>query len=178
MPRDFVFSPWPELLRGIGHVVGWGALLLAAAVLIVARRNTYGLHILRGTVGVAVFAAGLLFLVTALRGTWDVRYVAGPADTLPVTGGAVVVHRGPNSMRLDIEAEARPAAYGPSRRHDADAERVATAVERYLETARPKGAPVAGLLSLLGLILICWPARRGLSSDADDAALPPAVGHA
>jgi hypothetical protein len=179
MTHDFGFAQWPQLLRGIGHVVGWGALLLAAAVMIVARRNTYGLHILRGLVGVAVFAAGMLCFVTALRGTWEPVYVAGRADTLPVTGGSVVIDGHTRSLRLNVEADAAPAGFRQSSGPDADAERVATAVERYLETARLKGVPVAGLLSLLALVLICWPARRAREAtfDADDAALPPAVGN-
>ncbi len=61
MTRDFGFSRWPQFMRGIAGVVAWGAMLTAAVVLIVSRRGTYGMHILRGVAGVAMFglAAGV-----------------------------------------------------------------------------------------------------------------------
>jgi hypothetical protein len=183
MTRDFGFAAWPQLLRTIGYVVGWGALMLAAAVLIVSRRNTYGLHIVRGMFGVAVYTGSLLMTVNALHGSWTARPVAGPWDTLAVPGAERVMHGDGRSatMQVYVERDGPAADIGHPRRHDEDAERVATAFEGYIATARPQATPVAGGLALIGLVLMCWPARRSrdaaLVSD-DDAALPPAVENA
>jgi hypothetical protein len=181
MTREFGFAQWPQLLRVIGQVVGWGSLMLAAAVLIVSRRNTYGLHILRGTVGVAVFTASLMFLVNAMRGTWDARYVVRSTDVARDNDGEFVMQAGGTTIRMDVESSATsgPSA-GHPRRHDDDAERVANAVQRYLDSGRPQAIPMAGGLSLLGLVLICWPARRGRNADvmASDEAVPPTVENA
>jgi hypothetical protein len=69
----------------------------------------------------------------------DVRVITGPIVVPHPPPGDVHLHRG-----------------GP----DQDAERVASAFERYLNRADGRlVAPSAGFI-LLGIVLICWPARK------------------
>jgi hypothetical protein len=177
MTRDFGFSHWPQLLRGIAYVVGWGAMLLAAAVLIVSRRNTYGLHILRGSLGVGVFALSLMMLVRSLQGSW--AEAAWLPDALAVPGGDLIRHGEPpiqpgdGPVRIDVEnGGGRQLVQVRRGARDAEAERVARAVERYVESAhlQPQALPVAGAVALLGLVLMCWPARSAREVVASPAA--------
>lgn len=185
MTRTFGFAKWPDLLLTIGYVVGWSALLLAAGVLVVARRDTYGTHILRGVVGVAVFAASLMLLDRTLHGDWKAIASGAPDEgTLAVTGGNVILRQGDVSMHVNVERgdvhmEHPPVAPGG---RDEDAERVAAAVERYFAGAAVRKLPIAGGIALFGLVLMSWPARRERSTTevepADEPAVPPAAEHA
>jgi hypothetical protein len=178
IPRDltegFGFSHWPQLMLTVGYVAGWAALLLAGAVLVIARRSTYGLHIVRGLVGVAVFAASLLFLDRALHRDWKVVVASGADDAITsaaITSGGVSVHS--PDLDLDVGPEGVHASRPARRPHDPDAERVAQAFERYLGSASTSAIPVAGGVALVGLVLMCWPARK---RDASDDVLPPVGG--
>jgi hypothetical protein len=167
MTRQMGFAQWPQFLRGIGHVAGWGSLLLAAAVLVVARRNTYGLHILRGLVGVAVFSASLLLAVKALQGSWE-QVAAANSDVQMIGGEAIIVAHHPGVV--DVQR-----VHGND-----DGERVASAVEQYLKGASTGKLPVAGGIALIGLVLMSWPARqaRGMGDVLHAPAapvVPPAV---
>lgn len=162
MTREFGFSQWPQLLRGIGYVTGWVAMILAAAVLIVSRRNSYGLHILRGTAGVAVFAASMVFLDRALEGNWNGPAFSPPGEARAMISGSTVhlENSGPaGPWEQDIVA-VRPGPMTHARHPNDDAERVARAFERYLETAPTQTLPLAGGIGLFGLVMMCWPARR------------------
>jgi hypothetical protein len=180
LPRDltekFGFEQWPQMMLSVGYAVGWGALLLAAAVLVVARRSTYGLHIVRGLVGVAVFAASLVFLDRALHGNWKVIVAAGPGDgvsSAAVTSSGVLLHNGEDGLDVAVGPEGVHMSQSPRRPRDPNAERVATAFERYLGSAATSAVPVAGGIALVGLVLMCWPARKDRS---EDAVLPPLGG--
>ena len=159
------------MLRGIGYVVGWGSMMLAAAVLIVSRRNTYGLHILRGTVGVGVLTLSLLMLVRSLHGDWNAYAVPG-TDLVAIPSAGVVLRPGERPVRIDVEAEDSPVEVRmrPHGRHNPDAEALwPGAFEQYLATARPQALPMSAGLALLALVLMCWPARRANEMTADPA---------
>jgi len=145
------FSQWPQLARTFAYAIGGVSLMIAAIVLIVSRRKTYGLHMLRGLVGVMIFAAGLLFLEQGLgRGRWapDPMSLSVELEDVRVTTGPVLVPHPPGDVHLR--------RVGP----DQDAERMASAFQRYLHGADGRlAAPSAGFI-LLGIVLICWPARK------------------
>jgi len=175
MTRDFGFSHWPQLLRGIAYVVGWGAMLLAAAVLIVSRRNTYGLHILRGSLGVGVFALSLMMLVRCLHGSW--AEAAWLPDAMPgsdlIRHGDHPIQPGDAPVRIDVEnGDDRQLVQVRRGQRDAETERVARAVERYIDSAhlQPPALPIAGAVALLGLVLMCWPAKSARELVASQAA--------
>ena len=184
MHRAFGFNKWPDVLLTIGYVLGWGSLLLAAAVIVVARRNTYGGHILRGLLGVAVFGAALAFLDRSIHGSWDVNYVAVPAaDRQWISGGNVVIRHGPVEAPVPIDVEPdveRDIHAADWHGTDADAERIAEAFQRYLGPRAGKAFPVAGAIAVFGIVLMSWPARRrgAGTDDADEPLAPPAPEHA
>ena len=180
MSRSFGFSKWPDVLLAIAYVLAWGSLLLAAAVIVVARRNTYGGHILRGLLGVAVFGAALAFLDRSIHGSWDLSNVAAPASYRLSAGDGRVVMRqdaGGTVTRIDVEHDATHDAHEADRgARDADAERVAEAFQLYLGAAGVKAFPVAGGVALFGMVLMCWPPRSSRDADRLVPALdePPA----
>jgi hypothetical protein len=173
MTRNFGFAQWPQFLRAIGQVVGWGSLLLAALVLIVSRRGTYGFHILRGAAGVGVFAASFFVLDRAMTGRWST--IAPPASqALTIDERAVVVSDGAHPQRWINHPPGSPP-------NDEDANRVASAFEQYFNQSNTGMIPVAGGVALFGLILICWPARRArgmTDAPVDDIAQPATAEHA
>jgi hypothetical protein len=147
------FDGWPHLFRMAGSGVGLVALLLASLVLIVARRRTYGLHMLRAMAGVAVFGLSLVLLGRALadgewhrvpgRGAIEASSLEGPEGPAQYVGPQrVAVHIGHGEWDRDF-----PASFAAS-------------LERYLRDARPATVTLSGCVGLLAIILICWPARR------------------
>jgi hypothetical protein len=101
-------------------------MMLAAAILIVSRRGTYGLHILRGTVGVGVLTLSLLLLVRSLHGDWNRYGVAGarPHPILLAERAASTLRPGDGAVRIGLQPEGSQPEVRHGR-HDADAERVA-----------------------------------------------------
>jgi hypothetical protein len=156
--RGLGFDGWPHLFRIAGHGIGLAALLLASVVLIVARRRTYGLHMMRAMAGVAVFGFSLMLLGRALSGgEWrrvpghgaiEASAFEGPhgADQMQIGPDRVVIHMGHGDDPV-------PASFAAS-------------AERFLRDARPGLVTWAGCVGLLAIIMICWPARRASAAAA------------
>jgi hypothetical protein len=105
-------------------------------------------------------------------------------DSLAITSRGVVPHGGdganvPTAVEADGSWSVKAERHG---RHNPEAERVARAVERYVDSAGTRALPFAGGAALMGLILMSWPARRGREDDflppLDAAAPSPAVENA
>jgi hypothetical protein len=132
------------MFRMGGFVVGWVSLLIAAAVLIVARRHTYGLHMLRGVAGVGLFALSLFMLT---RSTQNATWV-GSADVAAV------------EERFTGPEDGHPAAFTQRHARGRDG-RMDAAVEHYFSGVESRHLVLANIVSLLSLLVLCWPARRG-----------------
>jgi len=151
------FDGWPHLFRIVGNGVGLATLLLAALVLIVARRRTYGLHMMRAMAGVAVFGLSLMLLGRALSGGEWHRVPGGAAleassfesadarDPGYVGPQRVVIHMGHGEGVRDMR-DVRASFFA--------------SLEHFLSDARPGFVTWSGCVGLLAIIMICWPARR------------------
>ena len=176
MAREFGFSRWPQLLRGIGYVAAWVPIMMAAVVLIVSRRGSSGMHILRGVAGVGLFGLATVLLVQSTRHS---RWVASPPtarDLLNLDARESALHEGHGgglsirASETELEVEASPARRDPfvfdHRNHRDDEERVSAAIEHYLEQVNGGLVVAATGAALLSLVMICWPAAsRGKRED-------------
>jgi hypothetical protein len=145
LTRNLGTDRWPQMFRAGAYAVGWVSLLMAAAVLIVARRRTYGLHMLRGVVGVGVFGLSLFLLAQSTRHAVWLR----SADVAAF-----------EDRMIELEGD-HPAdtiahvGHGPGRDNRMDA-----AVERYFRGVETRQMVMANVVSLLSLLVLCWPARK------------------
>ena len=127
------------MFRAAGYAVGWVSLLMAAAVLIVARRRTYGLHMLRGVLGVGVFGLSLFLLAQSTH---------APRGWAPRTSWC--------SNRTGSSSKPTTPRWSADR-HTSGDHRMDAAVEQYVSGVQGRGVVLANVVSLLSLLVLCWP---------------------
>ena len=156
----------------------WVPMMMAAGVLIISRRGTYGMHMLRGVAGVLMFGLAMVLLVQSThRSSWLPASTARATITnrLSIDSRGDVVAHGDGS---ELEVDALRTA-DRRHQHDDDGERVAAAIEHYLHDVNGGFLVASTGAALLALLLMCWPARREGTgrpgnADANAAAIAPA----
>ena len=124
-------------------------------------------------------------LVRSLQGSWAEAAWLPDAAAVPgsdlIRHGDQIVRPGDAPVRIDVEStDERRVVQVRRGPHGGDGERVARAVERYIDTAhlQPQTLPIAGAVALFGLVLMCWPARRNPEVVVQQPAPLPAVENA